>query len=127
MPGSPELFAYEDDKRGTDADEVALRVITSGLHPDWTGDLKIYACHSASTRQGESFLTRFAKFLRGKEFRCRIWGYKEGISSYPAHQLIIDPETEGVVGMMNIGSRYVALPDGNRGRRASTARELYQG
>jgi hypothetical protein len=126
-PGSAELFAYQDDQSGIDAAEVALRVIASGLHSDWTGDLKVYACHSASGGPGESFLNRFAKNLRSKEFRCRIWGYKEGISSYPVHELLTEAATERVVGIVNIGSRYAALPDGTRGPRASTVRELYKG
>jgi len=124
-PGSAELFAYQDEKRGIDAEEVALRMIATGLPYSWTGDLKVYACYSASASQGsESFLNQLAKFLRSKEFKCRIWGYTEAVSSYPVHNLLASSSAENVVAIVDIGGRHVVLPDGKYSNlRAHTARE----
>ena len=121
-PGSDKLWPYDDsadnDPNALSSAMVAERLIRTGLEKNWTGDLKLYACHSASPGAGsQSFLKAFGEHLG--DYRCHIWGYKEGVASYPESQLAFDEGTGAMLGYTYIGNKMVSRSEA----RASTVRE----
>ncbi|HEY7304024.1 MAG TPA: hypothetical protein VH601_07920 [Bryobacteraceae bacterium] len=92
------IQVLEDFKtqNGLRFDEVARRLIASGLQKAWRGDLKFYNCSSAgewtysdpllgSDEDSEPFGSRCAREL--SQYACQKWGYEE--------DLAVDRDAEG--------------------------------
>jgi len=65
------------------ADQVATRLIDSGLKPAFMGDIKLFNCHSATRTNGEnSFADLFATAMWEREYtHCRIFGYEDSVEA----------------------------------------------
>lgn len=113
MPGFKSIEGGRGGER-VDYDEVVDRLIDSGLHKSFAGQIKCYNCHSAENGDPSSndpegiggipFAQRVADELYIRGFRhCRIFGYFGSIDSFVKdgsegkHKYVRDRVTTGGV------------------------------
>jgi len=66
------------------AEEVAKRLIESGLQDSFAGKIKCYNCHSAEQGADEPFAQAFADYLYSKGYKsCEFFGYFGALDSFP--------------------------------------------
>jgi hypothetical protein len=66
------------------AEEVAKRLIASGLQTSFAGKIKCYNCHSAEQGIHERFAQALADYLYSKGYKsCEFFGYYGALDSYP--------------------------------------------
>ena len=65
------------------AQQVAERLIESGLKPAFSGKIKCYNCHSATSQNGKpAFAALFAEEMRKRQYEhCQYFGYDSSISA----------------------------------------------
>lgn len=91
LPGDTEI---QSSAWKLDADEVARRLIASGLQKNFAGKIKCYNCHSAESGIDKAFAQAFADRLYSSGYKsCEYFGYFGALDSFPGAN-DVKPEME---------------------------------
>jgi hypothetical protein len=83
-PGVPKM-ANDTETKILDGSQLALRLIASGMQKEFSGRVKIFACHSGVANHDdaadeESMAEGLANAMRGRGYRsCEYFGYTEAL------------------------------------------------
>jgi hypothetical protein len=83
QPGDSGIYSGRFNWR-LGAEEVAKRLIASGLQTSFAGKIKCYNCHSAEQGTDEPFAQALADYLYSKGYKsCEFFGYYGALDSFP--------------------------------------------